>query len=96
MREVRYYPLVDATLDGKDKVPMFYTTSKIEIEARNKLYLEEIIPHYYRLCVSNPDSGVSAEGFKIRCPICGKAMRKFSRPLDRKKKSLYICNSCGA
>lgn len=94
MQEIRYYPLVDATTDGKIKSPMFHTTSKDTVEEKHKFYLEEMIPHYYRLYVSKPKMGISAKGFDIQCPICGSTMKAISKPLNSKKKSLYTCEKC--
>ena len=64
MEEIRYYPLVDATTDGKVKVPMFHTTSKNTVEETHKFYLEEMIPYYYRLYVSNPKAKMSQKALK--------------------------------
>ena len=43
------YPLIDYETDGTEKMPMFPVTDSKSIKAQSHLWLEEVVPHYYRL-----------------------------------------------
>ena len=92
--EIKYHPLVDADTEGTEKVPMFFSTNEESVSAHHKLYLEEIIPHYYRLCSSEPMTAAEVEGLTIHCPLCNKVMRAISSQHDGKRHALYQCDRC--
>lgn len=46
IQKIRYHPLVDANSEGTEKVPMFLTTDPKGVRS---MYLEEMIPGYFRL-----------------------------------------------
>ena len=49
MTDIKYYPLIDCETDGTEKMPMFPVTDSKSIKAQSHLWLEEVVPHYYRL-----------------------------------------------
>lgn len=56
MQMIRYHPLIDGDTDGLEKVPMFLSTDEKTVRQNSKMYLSEIIPHYYRLYSKKPMS----------------------------------------
>lgn len=91
MTEVKYYPLIDCDSEGTEKMPMFPVTESQSIKAQSQLWLEELVPHHYRLYAKNKRP---ATAFSIRCPLCGKTMRCISRDVNETKLGLYVCSSC--
>lgn len=91
MTEIKYYPLIDCDTEGLEKMPMFPVADSRSIKAQSKLWLEEMVPHYYRLYAANTRP---ATAFNIRCPMCGKPMRCISRDINETKLGLYTCSSC--
>lgn len=67
MEYIKYHPLVND--GGADMVPMFFTTDSTAI-AKNKFYLEEIIPQYYRFCSKDAMFQDKAETYRMHCPYC--------------------------
>ena len=91
MTEIRYYPLIDCDTEGTEKVAMFPTLERDTVMATSKMWLEEIVPHYFRLRIR---LGVSTNGITIRCPRCGNALRAISAPINETKHELYVCSHC--
>ena len=91
MTEIRYYPLIDCDTEGTEKVAMFPTLERDTVMATRKMWLEEIVPHYFRLRMR---PGVSPSGITIRCPRCGNALRAISAPINETKHELYVCSHC--
>lgn len=94
MERIKYHPLVDADTDGSVKVPMFLTTDEANVREHHRLYLEEIIPHRYRLCASKPVEAESVIDLDIRCPYCGKRLTAISTPKDGTRLTLLLCDRC--
>lgn len=92
MTGIKYYPLIDCKTDGTEKMPMFPVTDSKSIKAQSHLWLEEVVPHYYRLHAKSSYSSNNA--ISIRCPLCGKVMRCISGDINETKLGLYICSSC--
>lgn len=92
--EAKYYPLLNISGDGKMNVPMTVSTDRNMVEKYHNHYLEEIIPHYFRLYTSYSSSYYDVDNFKIKCPICGNVLKAISRPVNKNKRSLYICSIC--
>ncbi len=92
MTEIRYYPLIDCDTEGTEKVAMIPVTNDTAIRAQSEMWLEEMIPHYFRLCTQN--NNCPADSFQIRCPRCGKALKQIARDIDDTKRGLYVCSSC--
>ena len=55
MTEIRYYPLVDCDTEGTEKVAMIPTLDRCTIMAQSNLWLEEIVPNYFRLRCHSAD-----------------------------------------
>jgi hypothetical protein len=92
MTDIKYYPLIDCENDGTEKMPMFPVTDSKSIKAQSHLWLEEVVPHYYRLRAEANHRPANA--ISIRCPLCGKAMRCISGDINETKLGLYTCSSC--
>ena len=91
MTEIRYYPLIDCDTEGTEKVAMFPTLDSATVMAQCKMWLEEMVPNYFRLYTR---SGISTNGITLHCPRCGKALRAISEPINETKQGLYICSNC--
>ena len=92
MTEIRYYPLIDCDTEGTEKVAMIPVTNDTAIRAQSEIWLEEMVPHYFRLCTQN--NNCPADSFQIHCPRCGKALKQIARDIDNTKRGLYVCNGC--
>lgn len=53
MQEIKYYPLIDCDSAGKEKTPLFFSDDEATVRQSHKMYLQEIIPQFYRLCSVN-------------------------------------------
>jgi len=93
MMYIKYHPLVDADTDGKVKMPMFCTDNKSNMD-RHRFYLEELIPHRFRLCSTASVDTKTADSFSIRCPYCGAELKAISRQTDGTRHALYCCPRC--
>ena len=91
MTDILYYPLIDCDTEGTEKVALFPTLDRGTIMAQSKMWLEEIVPNYFRLHIR---SGISTNAITIRCPRCGKALRQISEPINETKQGLYVCGNC--
>ena len=94
MESIRYHPLVCNDGEGTEQVPLFFTKDRKAVSERHDLYLEEAVPHYYRLCAIHPRTAADAAKYRIRCPLCGRTMKPISRPTDHHRLSLYCCSEC--
>ena len=91
MTEIRYYPLIDCDSDGTEKVAMIPTPNGITVKAQSNMWLEEMVPHHFRLYSQNSNS---ADNFNIRCPRCGTALKRISGVINETKRGLYVCYAC--
>ncbi|MDD2954992.1 MAG: hypothetical protein ACOX1U_00935 [Saccharofermentanales bacterium] len=91
MTEIRYYPLIDCDSDGTEKVAMIPTPNGNTVKAQSKMWLEEMVPHHFRLYSQNSNS---ADNFNIRCPRCGTALKRISGVINETKRGLYVCYAC--
>ena len=91
MTEIKYYPLIDCDTEGMEKVAMIPAPNSTAVQAQSEMWLEEMIPHYFRLYTKN---GSSADTFNIRCPRCGTALKRISRGINETKRGLYVCSAC--
>ena len=91
MTEIRYYPLIDCDTEGTEKVAMFPTLDRGTVMAQSKMWLEEMVPNYFRLYLR---PGISPTAITIRCPRCGKHLRAISEPINETKQGLYVCGNC--
>ena len=91
MTDIKYYPLIDSDTEGTEKVAMIPTPNGNTVKSRSRMWLEEMIPHYFRLCTKNSSS---ADTFNIRCPRCGTALKRISSGINETKRGLYVCSAC--
>ena len=91
MTEVRYYPLINCDTEGTEKVAMIPTTNGKTVKNQSRMWLEEMVPHYFRLCTQNSSS---TDTFNIRCPRCGTALKRISEDINETKRGLYVCSAC--
>lgn len=91
MTEIRYYSLIDCDTEGTEKVAMIPSPNGNAVKSRSKMWLEEMIPHYFRLYTKNSSS---ADTFNIRCPRCGLALKRISGNISETKRGLYVCSAC--
>ena len=94
MRNTKYYPLICADTENGDMMPLCSTEKRITMEQHHKLYLSEMIPHYYRLNANIPQGMEEWNKMNIHCPLCGKIMNRMSTPTDETCLPLYCCPSC--
>lgn len=92
MTEILYYPLIDRNSDGTEKVAMIPTPNSNTVAPRSSMWLEEMIPHYFRLHAKSNCPTNSA--FAIRCPLCGNALKRISEDINETIRGLYVCSSC--
>lgn len=91
MEQIRYHPLIS---DEEDMVPMFSSPDRTTVSKSHAFFLEEIVPHYYRLCSTKPQSRNAIVSVKVHCPLCGKPMMAITAPVDSNRLSLYRCDKC--
>ena len=91
MTEIKYYPLIDCDTEGTEKVAMIPTPNGSTVKVQSEMWLEEMIPHYFRLYTQNRNL---ADTFNIRCPRCGSALKRISGDINETKRGLYVCNGC--
>lgn len=91
MTEIKYYPLIDCDTEGTEKVAMIPAPNATAIRMQSKMWLEEMIPHHFRLY---SQSSSSADTFNIRCPRCGAALKRISNDINETKRGLYVCSAC--
>lgn len=94
MREIKYYPLIDCDSAGTEKAPMFFSGDENTVRQSHEMYLQEIVPQYYRLCSVGGTSVESAKTYTIHCPLCGKGMTPISASVDKHHLALYCCRNC--
>lgn len=94
MYDIKYHPLIDCDSDGSDKVPMFFCSDEETVRKEHDMYLEEIVPKYYRLRSVKGITAGAAEKMKIHCPYCGKAMIPIAKARDNHRLGLYHCPDC--
>ena len=92
MTEILYYPLIDCDTEGTEKVAMIPTPNGNAVKSRSSMWLEEMVPHYFRLHAksNHPVTG----SFSISCPRCGKALQCISPDINETTRSLFVCNAC--
>ena len=91
MTEIKYYPLIDCDTEGTEKVTMIPTPNGSTVKVQSEMWLEEMIPHPFRLYTKTSSS---ADTFNIRCPRCGTALKRISARINETKHGLYVCSAC--
>lgn len=94
MESIRYYPLIDCETDGKEMMPLFFSTEMAAVSDHHNLYLEEIIPRYYRLHSVKGLLARNGKPYTIHCPLCGKVMQTVTAVRDKHRLWIYHCPEC--
>ena len=92
MTEIRYYPLINCDSEGTEKMALFPTLDQDEIVAQSDMWLEEMVPNYFRLCIRH-GSNITAAPI-MHCPRCGKKLTRISENISNTRLGLYVCGSC--
>ena len=94
MQEIKYYPLIDCDSAGKEKTPLFFSDDEATVRQSHEMYLQEIVPQFYRLCSVTRVSHAHAKAYTIHCPQSGQGMTPISQPVDYYHQALYSCLNC--
>lgn len=94
MEYIRYYPLIDIDTGGFEKQGFLPTDDLNSIREHHRFWLEEVVPHYFRLCAAKPQSRDTVSRFRIHCPYCGGILSPISSNVDGKRYFLYACDKC--
>ena len=92
MTKILYYPLIDCDAKGTEKAAMIPTPHEGTVRAQAGMWLEEMIPHCFRLCSQNGNH--PADTYHIRCPRCGKALKRIGADINETRHGLYVCSAC--
>ena len=92
MTEILYYPLIDCDAKGTEKAAMIPTPHEDTVRAQAGMWLEGMSPYHFRLCSQN--SNLSADTICIRCPRCGKALKRIGADINKTRHGLYVCSAC--
>lgn len=95
MNPIKYHPLVDRDVTGEEKIPMFFSNDQKTVAENHDFYLEEIIPHYFRLIARSAQEREGYSAYRIHCPDCGHIMQAITRCVDEHRLALYACPRCG-
>ena len=88
MDEIKYYPVIDMSSDGKTGCAVFPAEDEAVIKAHHKAYLEEIVRGSFRLHTDG------AKDIEIRCPRCGKPLRCVISVSGSHRCPVYRCEHC--
>ena len=94
MYQLKYYPLVDVGSDSLEKVPMFFSDNEKIVAKNHTFYLDEIVPHYYRLVARTSHDRMARDIYKIHCPECGHIMQAIAGHINEHRLALYACPTC--
>ena len=92
MTDIKYYPLIDCDTEGMEKAAMIPAPNSAAVRAQSEMWLEEMVPHYFRLCTKNSKHSVGT--ISIRCPRCGTTLKRISKNINETKRGLYVCSAC--
>lgn len=94
MAEIKYYPVIDMDTEGNEKHAMLPTTDENTVREHHRLWLEEIVPRYFRLCSAMQINPASLLKCSIHCPRCGRALKPISSLTTERRCFLYFCEKC--
>ena len=92
MNEILYYPLIDCDTEGTEKVAMIPSPNGNAVKSRSSMWLAEMVPHHFRLYAKS--NSPATDSFSIRCPRCGKALKRISADINETTRSLFVCSTC--
>ena len=94
MKETKYYPVVDCDTEGTEKAALFPAYNRDTVSRNHSLWLEEMIPHHFRLCTKDAKELRATGAFTIHCPACDKLLKLIGSATDNNRRGLYVCSSC--
>ena len=94
MKETKYYPVIDCDSEGKEKAALFPVYNRDTVSRNHSLWLEEMIPHHFRLCSKNAFEPRVKGSFTIHCPVCNKPLKLIGSATDNTRRGLYECSFC--
>lgn len=89
----RYFPLVNCTLDGLEKVPMF-SGKDFNVIDNTGYALIQHSPNRYRVFALKAHEPDEYKKIKIHCPMCGSVMDIISPHITKNTLALYACKNC--
>jgi len=92
MTDIVYYPVVDCNTEGTVKTALLASLNGTAIKANSRMWLVEMVPNYFRLYAACDYH--TTDLFAIRCPRCGKDLKRIGLPVDNKHLGLYECRAC--
>ena len=94
MEDIKYYPVIDVNTEGLEKQAFMPTEDRDSVRQHHIFWLEEIVPHYFRLGSAEPQEREIVAQFKIHCPYCGNILSPISSVVEEKRFFLYACDNC--
>ena len=89
----RYFPLVNCTSDGLEKVPMF-SGKDFNVIDNTGYALIQMSSNRYRVFAQEPHEPEEYKKIKIHCPVCGEVMDIISPHITKNTLALYACKNC--
>lgn len=94
MTNVKYYPVIDCDSEGTEKVALFPVYNRDTVSGYHSVWLEEMIPHHFRLCTKNAKEPRCTGKFTLHCPACNSPLKRIGKATDNTRLGLYVCSSC--
>lgn len=91
MTDLKYFPVIDMSGDGKQMAAVFPTNNESRAADYHNAYLEEIVPHSFRLYAKK----YIAKDVGISCPYCGSKLVCLYEGDGIMTHSMYRCGKCG-
>ena len=94
MEYIRYYPLIRIDTEGTDCTAMTPTDSERTVREHHSLWLEEVVPNYFRLGARDRLSVSAVNSLCVHCPKCGAALKTITVVTEERTLPLYACDNC--
>ena len=94
MEYIRYYPLIRIDTEGTDYTAMTPTDSERTVRENHGLWLEEVVPNYFRLGARDRLSVSAVNSLHIHCPKCGAVLKTITVVTEEQTLPLYACDNC--
>lgn len=94
MSTPNFYPVIDCSDDGIDKVALFPAKQASKLGENQTLFLEEYSAKHFQLHSKKPMAMKDYLSLKIRCPYCGSVLEPVAPHLDDYDLAYYRCPSC--
>lgn len=96
MTDIHYYPVVDCDPKGTEKIALCMCKDEKTVSEHHAMWLEKVVPNYFRLKTRNSHSSRLSSKYKIRCPLCNNHLRAVTKRASDTRLELYVCSSCAA